>query len=323
MFSNMLYCLYLKVYGFPMAKEGKMYRICVACLAVAALLVSFQPSFAFADEPEQSLIQARTGFEQSSKKIWTNDDLQNPVFKSNNPVNQFGTLQPPVSSDQTKEKQVYAVYLYYTRGAGDLWPGLSLSPFFVQPFYISVKKGSTVLIYLWNQPESGQYWAQAYVQGYNAFISASGPNGLGTARFVADRPGYFSIQDLNGGPNFLAGQLIVTDKNQEPPAKAAAKTNIQILEITTVCNGQMLAQPSWCPTEMRAKLGQKMTLLLYNNLLWSHGWAGLAIDEFHVSAILTPGSRAEVEFTPDRAGSFEYYDPVNPYAVRGTLFVDP
>ena len=96
------------------------------------------------------------------------------------------------------------------------------------------------------------------------------------------------------------------------------------MSISKQCNQYFQEHEPWT----LLKKGEKTTLVLYNNPLWTpgpsaQGLVGFAVDEFGVAQLLAPGATARVEFTPDRSGEFRYYDPVNVGAGQGTLTVEP
>ncbi len=73
------------------------------------------------------------------------------------------------------------------------------------------------------------------------------------------------------------------------------------------------------PNEIRAKVGQKVKITLTGaaNGAMPHN---LYIDEFNVkSTTVKPGETTTVEFTPDKAGTFEYYCNVGQHRKNGQV----
>lgn len=76
------------------------------------------------------------------------------------------------------------------------------------------------------------------------------------------------------------------------------------------------------PNEIRAKIGQKVTIV-FNSVGGNHDFV---IDELDVKTPLTAtGKSSSVEFTPETAGSFEFYCSVSNHraqGMKGTLIVE-
>ena len=75
--------------------------------------------------------------------------------------------------------------------------------------------------------------------------------------------------------------------------------------------------------EIRVKQGDKIRIV-FENLEGMHDWV---LDEFNArTPQISVGKTAVVEFTADKAGSFEYYCSVAQHramGMKGTLIVDP
>ncbi len=76
------------------------------------------------------------------------------------------------------------------------------------------------------------------------------------------------------------------------------------------------------PNEIRVKKGEKVTITLSN----AGGFHNLVIDEFNVKTkIIKDGEEETVTFTPDKAGTFEFYCSVGNHramGMKGKLIVE-
>ena len=90
--------------------------------------------------------------------------------------------------------------------------------------------------------------------------------------------------------------------------------------------GNLLAQAArevvatksgWRPAVLNVKKGEAVRLLLKTEA----EERCFAIDELRIEKRIVPGRATSLEFTPDRAGSFTYYDCLEPEARKGRLAV--
>lgn len=76
------------------------------------------------------------------------------------------------------------------------------------------------------------------------------------------------------------------------------------------------------PNEIRVKKGEKVTITFTN----AEGFHDFVIDEFNVRTKQLSGGQSEtIEFTPDKAGEFEFYCSVGEHRQKGmvgTLIVE-
>lgn len=93
-----------------------------------------------------------------------------------------------------------------------------------------------------------------------------------------------------------------------------------------VVKGSLLAQAArevvatksgWRPAALNVKKGEVVRLLLKTEA----DERCFAIDELRIEKRIVPGRATALEFTPDRAGSFSYYDCLEPEARKGRLVV--
>jgi heme/copper-type cytochrome/quinol oxidase subunit 2 len=73
----------------------------------------------------------------------------------------------------------------------------------------------------------------------------------------------------------------------------------------------------WRPPVLNARKGEAVRLLLRTE----GEERCFAIDELRIEKRIVPGKGTPLEFTPDRAGSFAYYDCLDPEARKGRLAV--
>jgi heme/copper-type cytochrome/quinol oxidase subunit 2 len=76
------------------------------------------------------------------------------------------------------------------------------------------------------------------------------------------------------------------------------------------------------PEVIHAKLNEPLIIVLTATDV-THGFA---LDEFKIAKEVSPGNPVRIEFTPDKAGKFEYYCVVRcgkkHLTMRGTLIVE-
>jgi heme/copper-type cytochrome/quinol oxidase subunit 2 len=76
------------------------------------------------------------------------------------------------------------------------------------------------------------------------------------------------------------------------------------------------------PEVIHAKLNEPLTIVVTATDV-THGFA---IDEFKIAKEVSPGNPVRIQFTPDKAGKFEYYCVVRcgkkHLTMRGTLIVE-
>ena len=73
----------------------------------------------------------------------------------------------------------------------------------------------------------------------------------------------------------------------------------------------------WRPAVLKVKKGEVVQLVLKTEA----DERCFAIDDLRIEKRIVPGRATPLEFTPDRAGSFAYYDCLEPEARRGRLLV--
>jgi heme/copper-type cytochrome/quinol oxidase subunit 2 len=99
-----------------------------------------------------------------------------------------------------------------------------------------------------------------------------------------------------------------------------------VFALCVFAGGALLAQTArevtatrsgWRPPVLNAKKGEAVNLLLKTE----DGQRCFAIDELRIEKRIVPGRATPLEFTPERAGNFAYYDCLDPDARRGRLAV--
>ena len=80
----------------------------------------------------------------------------------------------------------------------------------------------------------------------------------------------------------------------------------------------------WFPSTIVAQPGDKITLVLKNEIPGTATTHGFELPAFNVSEIVTRGEKPKlVHFTADRPGIFPYYCQLHPGHVGGDLLVIP
>ncbi len=79
----------------------------------------------------------------------------------------------------------------------------------------------------------------------------------------------------------------------------------------------MATRTGWRPPVLNAKKGEAVSLALKTD----GEERCFAIDELRIEKRIVPGRATTLEFTPDRAGNFAYYDCLNPDGRKGRLAV--
>ncbi len=78
-----------------------------------------------------------------------------------------------------------------------------------------------------------------------------------------------------------------------------------------------MAEFKFAPASMTVKKGETVKLLLKNSGKMPHDFV---IDELDVkSKVVSPGAEDSVEFTPDTAGTYEYYCSVGQHRANGMV----
>jgi len=102
-----------------------------------------------------------------------------------------------------------------------------------------------------------------------------------------------------------------------PDSSSQAPSTPAVKEFTVV--GKSF---SFSPSAMKVNLGDRVRII-FRNEGGNHDWV---IDEFGArTAVLSSGQSQTVEFTADKAGSFEYYCSVGTHrqmGMKGTLTVE-
>ncbi|OGD05464.1 hypothetical protein A2379_00700 [Candidatus Amesbacteria bacterium RIFOXYB1_FULL_47_13] len=127
----------------------------------------------------------------------------------------------------------------------------------------------------------------------------------------------FATRGNNPSPEVSTSMPAVTETT---PAVESAATDSSFLETAsvTVEGGNFYFQPN----EIRAVLNEPLKIILTSK----DGIHDFVIDEFNVKTTqIKDGETAEVEFIPDRPGTYEFYCSVGQHRVmgmKGTLIVE-
>lgn len=104
-----------------------------------------------------------------------------------------------------------------------------------------------------------------------------------------------------------------------PPAATATESPAAMKENTIAVEGGMFY---FKPNEIRVKKGEKVKIVFTNK----EGMHDFVIDELNVrSDRIQAGTSTQIEFTPDKIGSFEFYCSVGNHrqmGMKGTLIVE-
>ncbi len=80
----------------------------------------------------------------------------------------------------------------------------------------------------------------------------------------------------------------------------------------------------WFPSTIAVEPGDKVTLMLKNEVPGSAVTHGFELPAFNVSEVVTRGEKPKVvHFTADKAGIYPYYCQLHPGHVGGQLLVEP
>ena len=79
----------------------------------------------------------------------------------------------------------------------------------------------------------------------------------------------------------------------------------------------LATEGGWRPPVVNAKKGEVVRLALKTE----DEERCFAIDELRIEKRIVPGRATRLEFTPDRAGNFVFYDCLNPEGKKGRLAV--
>ena len=80
----------------------------------------------------------------------------------------------------------------------------------------------------------------------------------------------------------------------------------------------------WLPSTIVAEPGDKVTLVLKNEVPGTAVTHGFELPAYHISEIVTRGEKPKVvHFTVDKPGVYPYYCQLHPGHVGGQLLVEP
>lgn len=100
-------------------------------------------------------------------------------------------------------------------------------------------------------------------------------------------------------PSASSSPAAMTDENQDEPIPTPTADVNEVQEVALVAKNF-----SFTPNEIKAKVGRPLRISIKSSGM-PHNFA---VDEFQVnSAWILPGKTGVVEFTPDKAGTFEFY----------------
>ena len=103
----------------------------------------------------------------------------------------------------------------------------------------------------------------------------------------------------------LSGENIITTNTVSEPITSG---NIKTINVIG-------SEFSFSPAQITVNKGDQIKVVFTNAGTYPHNWG---IDEFGVrTPQITPGQSAEVTFTPDKMGTFQYYCSVDSHKDRG------
>jgi len=117
---------------------------------------------------------------------------------------------------------------------------------------------------------------------------------------------------------------------QAAPAAAPSTTTAGSSEVApgerkfTVVAEQIGDTKFWLPSTIVAEPGDKVTLVLKNEVPGSSVTHGFELPAFHISEIVTRGEKPKVvHFTVDKPGIYPYYCQLHGAHIGGQLLVEP
>ncbi len=129
----------------------------------------------------------------------------------------------------------------------------------------------------------------------------------------------------------VAGTFVSTVRAQEKAPAAASSTSTAGSSETapgerkfTLVSELIGDTKFWLPSTIVAEPGDKITLVLKNEVPGSAVTHGFELPAFHISEIVTRGEKPKVvHFTVEKAGIYPYYCQLHPAHVGGQLLVEP
>jgi nitrosocyanin len=128
----------------------------------------------------------------------------------------------------------------------------------------------------------------------------------------------------------FAATFSSTARAQGAPAAAPSTSTAGSSEVApgerkfTLVAEQIGDTKFWLPSTIVAEPGDKVTLVLKNEVPGTAVTHGFELPAFNISEIVTRGEKPKVvHFTVDKAGVYPYYCQLHPGHVGGQLVVEP
>lgn len=135
---------------------------------------------------------------------------------------------------------------------------------------------------------------------------------IGASVFFMNRPGK-NTQQTNPSPTMAMEEASSPTPNSSTSATPgdAMMNESGVKEITVTASNFKFS-----PTEIKVNKGDKVKIILKN----TQGFHDLVIDEFNVQTkSIGAGLEDTVEFTADKAGTFEYYCSIGNHRAMGMV----
>lgn len=125
--------------------------------------------------------------------------------------------------------------------------------------------------------------------------------------------GVFLFNNKSGAPTEVDD--LVTGTEMQVPANGSNVDEMVVAGDSTTFTVEG-ANFSFAPNTMKVKVGDKVKIIFKN----TEGVHDFNLDEFNVhTGVITAGKEVAVEFTADKAGSFEYYCAVGDHRAKGMV----
>ncbi|OGF26934.1 hypothetical protein A2477_04200 [Candidatus Falkowbacteria bacterium RIFOXYC2_FULL_47_12] len=124
-------------------------------------------------------------------------------------------------------------------------------------------------------------------------------------------------QEQNAADTYLQGEVTTTDASNTPAVPDDQTSTGAMVKDGAVKTFTVEGQNfSYAPNTITVNKGDKVKII-FKNIGGTHNWI---LDEFNVSTpIIQTGQSAEVTFTADKTGTFEYYCSIGSHRAMGMV----